>query len=53
MTVFDELQPLLIEAIPRTIAALNVSRPIAVARIYYYDTHAPHCFLTLRVITEE
>ena len=50
--VFDQLIPLLIDAIPRSIAALRLSESICCLRVYYYDTHAPSAYLLLKPVTE-
>ncbi len=50
--VFQSLVPLLVDALPQTIAASKVPNPICVVRLYYFDTHAPCTYLTLRTISE-
>ena len=47
----SSLVPLLVEAIPRAIASSRPSSPICIVRIYYYDTHAPCTYLSLRTIS--
>src|SRR5262249_2185782 len=51
-TVFASLVPRLVDAIPRTVAALGLAEPICCLRIYYYDTHAPCAYLLLRPVDE-
>jgi hypothetical protein len=51
MRSFDKLVPLLVDAIPLAIASLRLVSPICIVRIYYYDTHAPCTYLSLRTIS--
>ncbi len=51
MSTFDKLVPLLVDAIPQAIASMRLSSPICIVRIYYYDTHAPCTYLSLRTIS--
>ena len=51
--VFEEIQPLLIEEIPRTLGAATPDAEICVVRIFYYDTHAPSAYVDFRCVTTE
>lgn len=51
--VFEQLLPLLVEAIPRAVASHDVPKPICAVRVYYYDTCASSTYLTLRTISAE
>lgn len=51
--VFEALVPLLVDEIPKRIAALKLKQPIFRLRIYYYDTHAPATYLMLVPSTED
>jgi hypothetical protein len=50
---FESLVPLLVDAIPRSIAALKTTKPLCSLRIYYYDTHAPCTYLLLKPVSAE
>ena len=53
MTPFESLVPLLVDEIPRAIAAAKLASPLACLRIVYYDTHAPCTYLRLRTVSAE
>jgi hypothetical protein len=53
MEALKTLVPLLVDAIPLAIASLNLTKPICILRIVYYDTHAPFTYLNLRWFTSE
>ena len=50
-SVFDEIQPLLLEAIPKLLTQLNYDDPICIVRVFYYDTHAPYAYLDFRCVS--
>ena len=53
MTAFDNLAPMLLQAIPDEVRQMKLAKPLAILRIYYYDTHAPCTYLTMRTISSE
>jgi hypothetical protein len=53
MASFDQLVPLLVDAIPKAVSALKLKKPVCIVRIYYYDTHAPCTYLSLRTVSAE
>jgi hypothetical protein len=53
MSPFDKLVPLLVGAIPKAVASLKPTKPICIVRIYFYDTHAPCTYLSLRTVSAE
>ena len=50
--VFEDLQPLLVDAIPRSLSEATPSLRTCVVRVYYFDTHAPCTYLELRTVSE-
>jgi hypothetical protein len=53
MPPFDKLVPLLVDAIPQAVASLKLTKPICIVRIYFYDTHAPCTYFSLRTVSVE
>lgn len=53
MKTLDDLVPLLVDAIPQAIASLKLKKPICIVRIYFYDTHAPCTYLSLRTVSAD
>jgi hypothetical protein len=51
MDALDSLVPLLVMAIPKAIGSLKLAKPVCIVRIYYYDTHAPCTYLSLRTVS--
>jgi hypothetical protein len=49
--LFDCLVPRLVAAIPSAVAKGKPTEPLCIVHIYYYDTHAPLTYLTLRLGT--
>lgn len=53
MDPFEAIQPLLVDAIPRAIAALDMDDPLCIVRVYYYDTHAPCAYVDFRFVSAQ
>jgi hypothetical protein len=49
--VFDAIQPLLVDGIPKAIGSVKHETPICIVRVYYYDTHAPCTYLDFRCVS--
>ena len=48
---YETLVPLLVEAIPKAVAATKPSSPICIVRLYFYDTSAPSTYLALVTVS--
>lgn len=53
MAPFAPLVPLLVKAIPLAVSSLRPKKPLAIVRVYFYDTHAPCTYLLLRTVSAE
>src|SRR5687768_4379251 len=49
--VFDAIQPLLVDAIPKVVGSVKYDEPLCIVRVYYYDTHAPCTYLDFRCVS--
>jgi hypothetical protein len=53
LKVFEKIKPLLLQAIPEYIRATPIADPLAIVRLYYYDTHAPSTYLDFMYVSHQ